>query len=440
MSHSHVIFIYLRTRHYVLSSAYPHFTLLGQSLGSLVLAYDAFSLLVPDVFVDTMGYAFSLAFAKWLFPTMPTAAYVHYPTISTDMLGSLNAHTEDGLNAGAGKGWKGGLKRQYWLLFAWMYGWVGSHVDVVMTNSSWTQAHIRALWGPWRARRNMRWEPEVVFPPVAVGEIEKAIEISESSEAQREPILLYIAQFRPEKNQALVLRAFAQMVRSWVDSGEAKSKPPKLVLLGSVRDRDDEERVNDLVALAEEMKVQDQVEFIRDATWPEILGWLRKSSVGVNGMWNEHFGIGVVEYQAAGLICVVNNSGGPKEDIVIDYQGGPTGGGFFFFPSPPPVLLNFPIFFPFPHPSSPPPLPSFFLSFFPFSFLFFSQNQPTPLSKIGFHAASTIPAYALQFAHALSLPAHTRLEMRRRARASARRFSEEVFAEAWIGMVGRLVG
>jgi alpha-1,2-mannosyltransferase len=42
-------------------------------------------------------------------------------------------------------------------------------------------------------------------------------------------------------------------------------------------------------------------------------------------MWNEHFGIGVVEYQAAGLISVVNNSGGPKIDIVVDIDGKPTG-------------------------------------------------------------------------------------------------------------------
>ncbi len=42
-------------------------------------------------------------------------------------------------------------------------------------------------------------------------------------------------------------------------------------------------------------------------------------------MWNEHFGIGVVEYQAAGLISIVDDSGGPKADIVVDYNGGPTG-------------------------------------------------------------------------------------------------------------------
>ena len=42
-------------------------------------------------------------------------------------------------------------------------------------------------------------------------------------------------------------------------------------------------------------------------------------------MWNEHFGIGVVESQAAGLISVVHNSGGPKADIIVDSEGGETG-------------------------------------------------------------------------------------------------------------------
>jgi hypothetical protein len=42
-------------------------------------------------------------------------------------------------------------------------------------------------------------------------------------------------------------------------------------------------------------------------------------------MWNEHFGIGVVEYMAAGLVPVAHNSAGPKLDIVTEYDGKPTG-------------------------------------------------------------------------------------------------------------------
>lgn len=270
-----------------------------------------------------MGYAFALAFSKFLFPIVPTGAYVHYPTISTDMLESLDAEGGKGLNAGAGKGWKGQIKRLYWHIFAWMYSWVGGDIDVVMTNSSWTQNHIHSLWGSNRAKRRKPWDVEVVFPPVAVEELEQAITIDESSE--RERVLLYIAQFRPEKNQSLVLRAFSQMIHSSTEQGAKSAADTRLVLIGSVRNSEDKTRVYDLRLLAHELKIKDQVEFFCDASWPEILEWLRKGWVGVNGMWNEHFGIGVVEYQAAGLICVVNDSGGPKEDIVVDYAGGPTG-------------------------------------------------------------------------------------------------------------------
>lgn len=42
-------------------------------------------------------------------------------------------------------------------------------------------------------------------------------------------------------------------------------------------------------------------------------------------MWNEHFGIAVVESMAAGQIMVAHDSGGPQSDIVVPFQGKPTG-------------------------------------------------------------------------------------------------------------------
>jgi alpha-1,2-mannosyltransferase len=300
---------------------------MGQSLGSIVLALDAFNLLVPDIFVDTMGYAFSLWLCKFLFPTVPTGAYVHYPTISTDMLQSLDSASEEhGLNAGAGKGSRGTAKKAYWHLFAGLYSRVGASIDVVMTNSSWTQSHIQQLWGPWRGKgflsNSKDHDISVVFPPVAVEELEEQIEVSIASEKKRRKHLLYIAQFRPEKNHTIIVNAFAKLIasRSWTDASR-----PKLVLIGSVRDSDDATRVYKLRLLAHELQIKNDVEFVCDASWPQVLDHLRSSTIGVNGMWNEHFGIGVVEYQAAGLISVVNNSGGPKLDIVVEIDGGVTG-------------------------------------------------------------------------------------------------------------------
>ncbi len=306
----------------MLASTWPRFTLAGQSLGSLILAWDAFSLLVPDVFIDTMGYAFALGLSKFLFPSVPTAAYVHYPTISTDMLDSLtpSAGPTRGVNAGQGAGSRGAAKKLYWKAFAAVYARVGASADVVMTNSSWTQGHILALWGPHRPRG--AGEIAVVYPPVAVRELEGEVEVSRESEKGRGKILLYIAQFRPEKNHQLILGAFAEFLKT---GGKEATEGAKLVLVGSVRDDSDSKRVYELRLLVNELHIRDRVEFHLDAPWPEILEWLRRASVGVNGMWNEHFGIGVVEYQAAGLVAVVHDSGGPKMDIVVEVDGEPTG-------------------------------------------------------------------------------------------------------------------
>lgn len=47
-------------------------------------------------------------------------------------------------------------------------------------------------------------------------------------------------------------------------------------------------------------------------------------------MWNEHFGIGVVEYMAAGLVAVAHASGGPLMDIVVPLNDCPTGSVFLY--------------------------------------------------------------------------------------------------------------
>jgi len=370
-----VQFLYLTTREWILASKWPRFTLLGQSLGSLILGWDAFNMLVPDIFVDTMGHAFILALCKWLFPDVPTGAYVHFPTISTDMLNSLHADQGHGLNAGTGKGTRGKVKQLYWEYFAKLYSWVGGSVDVVMTNSSWTQNHISSLWSKSRTQRKKKHHIAVVYPPCAVGELQQ--KIPADLDRSRTNNILYIAQFRPEKMHQTIIEAFHTFLRQHHKETPIESRP-RLILMGSVRDDSDEKRVYKLRLQAQEIK--DSVDFIVNAGWAQILEQLKTASVGVNGMWNEHFGIGVVEYQAAGLISVVNDSGGPKEDIVVDIDGEPT----------------------------------------------------------GFHA-STVQQFADGFARALALNGEEALAMRKRARKSSWRFSEKVFSDAWLENLGHLV-
>lgn len=39
-------------------------------------------------------------------------------------------------------------------------------------------------------------------------------------------------------------------------------------------------------------------------------------------MQEEHFGIGIVEFMASGVIAVAHNSGGPKSDIILNDDEG----------------------------------------------------------------------------------------------------------------------
>ena len=54
----------LARRHWVEAEYYPVFTMLGQSLGSLVLGAEALTAFVPTIFMDTMGYSFTMPLFK----------------------------------------------------------------------------------------------------------------------------------------------------------------------------------------------------------------------------------------------------------------------------------------------------------------------------------------------------------------------------------------
>ncbi|KAF2745721.1 glycosyltransferase family 4 protein [Sporormia fimetaria CBS 119925] len=385
-----VHFLYLTKRYLVEGSTWPRFTLAGQSLGSLILGWEAFKTFVPDIFFDTMGYAYVLWLSSLLFPSVPTGAYVHYPTISTDMLDSLSDGGR-GIHAGAASGWQSHAKKDYWRLFAWTYSYVGRTIDVVLTNSTWTQFHIQSLWAPSDSKATSN--TTVLFPPVSVSSITSSIPILDrKTESQRHPHLLYIAQFRPEKNHELIIRSFAALVKRHPKLSGYASQKPKLILVGSVRPGD-EKSIYKLRILARELGLVSEnpkdfqhVEFKSDAPWPVLLDYMRTCTIGVNGMWAEHFGIGVVEYQAAGLISVVNGSGGPRLDIVVPMTEEGEGGK----------------------------------------------------GETGFHAG-TEEEYTRGFEKALSLGVQERVEMRQRARRSAERFSSERFEKGWVRAVEKLV-
>ncbi|KAM4796656.1 GDP-Man:Man(3)GlcNAc(2)-PP-Dol alpha-1,2-mannosyltransferase [Rhinophrynus dorsalis] len=307
-----VKFIFLEKRRFVEDSLYPHFTLLGQSLGSIVLGWEALMKCAPDIYIDSMGYAFTLPLFKYL-GGCRVGCYVHYPTISVDMLSVVRSQCARFNNAAfiSGNPVLSRLKLIYYYLFAVLYGWVGACSDIIMVNSTWTFGHILDLW-------KCSERTSIVYPPC---DVQTFLDIELNQEDKKdEHFVLSIGQFRPEKDHPLQIRAFSALLAK--KTSEERSKL-KLILIGGCRNKDDELRVAELKNLSLDLGVP--VEFKVNISFEELKKHLSEATIGLHTMWNEHFGIGVVECMAAGTIILAHNSGGPKMDIVVPFEGHETG-------------------------------------------------------------------------------------------------------------------
>ncbi|KAI1291756.1 GDP-Man:Man(3)GlcNAc(2)-PP-Dol alpha-1,2-mannosyltransferase [Halotydeus destructor] len=303
-------FVFLTTRSWVEASRYPVFTLLGQSLGSLILAVEALFKFVPDIYLETMGYAFTYPLFKYV-AGCKVGCYVHYPTISTDMIGSVSTtgaafNNRAIISRSKTLTW---LKLVYYRMFAAVYGTFGRTSDLILVNSSWTRDHINNLWRvPERTHR--------VYPPCNVTDF-KALPLVRPPEAKF--TIVSVAQFRPEKNHSLQIETMKIFLEKL---NQDQKQNARLILVGSCRNDEDEKRVTDLRNLSVKYGIEKNVEFHLNFSFTRLLEVMKKANIGLHTMYNEHFGISVVENMASGLIMVANNSGGPQMDIIENQVDG----------------------------------------------------------------------------------------------------------------------
>ncbi|KAJ7592987.1 mannosyltransferase [Mycena floridula] len=327
-------FVFLRKRWLVEDATWPRFTMLGQSLGSMVLAWEAMLQLIPDLYIDTMGYAFTLPVVKFL-GGINVGAYVHYPTISTDMVRRVNSrrHLPAILTQ---------AKLLYYRILMYYYALCLQTSSFLMANSSWTKNHVDSIL------RRRDWPIDIyhILPPqVYLGILLRLLapshpeplsahivhpscptdDMAKFPLTDRERVIVSIAQFRPEKDHKAQLLSFAELLKRHPEYKSGSDKPVKLVLIGGSRNEGDAARVKGLQDLSKSLGIDDQTQFIVNAPYPEMLSWLGRASIGFSTMVDEHFGINVVEFMAAGAIPVAHASAGPLLDIVVPFQGGPTG-------------------------------------------------------------------------------------------------------------------
>jgi alpha-1,2-mannosyltransferase len=130
-------------------------------------------------------------------------------------------------------------------------------------------------------------------------------------------LIVSIGQFRPEKDHKLQLLSLSHYLNKY-----PLERKLKLIMIGSCRGQEDKFRVESLRNFAvKDLALQEGIdfEFKIDCSKEEMDNLFEHALIGLHTMWNEHFGIGIVEMMARGLIVVAHNSGGPKSDII--HQG-----------------------------------------------------------------------------------------------------------------------
>ena len=201
-----ITFIYLRSRFFVEAKYYKMFTLLGQSIGSMLLGFEALVRFVPDIYIDSMGYAFTYPIFRYI-ASVPILAYVHYPTISTDMLDRVRERrpTYNNRRLIANSANVSQIKFLYYRLFAYLYGWCGRCAQLAYCNSSWTQGHVERIWAlPARSIH-------LVYPPCDVKQF--LLMPLEHDDEQPVKSIVSVGQFRPEKDHELQIRSFHELLQ-----------------------------------------------------------------------------------------------------------------------------------------------------------------------------------------------------------------------------------
>ncbi|OVA08539.1 Glycosyl transferase [Macleaya cordata] len=303
--------VHLYKRKWIEEGTYPRFTMVGQSFGSVYLSWEALCKYTPLIYIDTSGYAFTYPLARMF--GCKVFCYTHYPTISSDMVSRVlqrdPMYNNDPLIARSI--WLSRCKVIYYTFFSWMYGFVGSCAHLAMVNSSWTQAHIVKLWRiPKHTKR--------IYPPCDTS----GLQVLPLERPVNTPTIISVAQFRPEKAHTLQLEAFSVAIRKL----DPDSPRPKLQFVGSCRNKEDDERLQKLKDKAIELKVEKDVEFYKNLMYSrDLVRLLGGAIAGMHSMIDEHFGISIVEYMAAGAIPIAHNSAGPKMDIVLEEDGQQTG-------------------------------------------------------------------------------------------------------------------
>ncbi|CAF2521225.1 unnamed protein product [Rotaria sp. Silwood2] len=306
---SSITFIYLRSRFLIEANYFKILTSLGQNIGSIILGFEAFIRFIPDIYIDSMGYALTYPCFYYL-ASIPIISYVHYSTINSNIFEQINEEYKAYNNQQSiiKNSLLNKIKLVSYQIYTYVYGWCGRCSKIVYCNSSWTKKHIESIWRSYCIH--------LVYPPC---DIKQFLEMSLiNNDEQIIKTIVSIGQFRREKNHELQIRAFHQLLQKKSDYRQKL----KLTLIGNIRHNEDRKYLEQLQLLVDNLNISNNVIFKLDINFQELKIQFNQAIIGLHTMQNEHFGLGIVEMMAAGVIVVAHKSGGPHMDIIDEGKTG----------------------------------------------------------------------------------------------------------------------
>jgi len=213
-------------------------------------------------------------------------------------------------------------KRQNWLkkIYRWpidrLEESTTGKADQVLVNSRFT-AHI--FHSTFKSLAHIH--PMVLYPSLNFSAFDQSpSDLGDTLPPQVEYMFLSINRYERKKNLCLAIEAFSTLVEN-MDSLEQ----PKvhLVMAGGYDERvvENKEHYLELRRMVEELKISDQVTFLRSFTDQQKVALLSRCTSLIYTPSNEHFGICPLEAMFMRRPVIAVNSGGPLETVVHGKTG-----------------------------------------------------------------------------------------------------------------------
>lgn len=213
-------------------------------------------------------------------------------------------------------------KRQNWLkkIYRWpidrLEESTTGKADQVLVNSRFT-AHV--FHSTFKSLAHIH--PMVLYPSLNFSAFDQSpSDLGDTLPPQVEYMFLSINRYERKKNLCLAIEAFSTLVEN-IDSLEQ----PKvhLVMAGGYDERvvENKEHYLELRRMVEELKISDQVTFLRSFTDQQKVALLSRCTSLIYTPSNEHFGICPLEAMFMRRPVIAVNSGGPLETVVHGKTG-----------------------------------------------------------------------------------------------------------------------